>query len=378
MNADAQLNIDQDGDKTVLSPSGDWVARSVGQFDAIVRDLRDRADPDRLVIDLKNLGRIDTTGALTLGQALDRCGAPDADFHFRGQHRTARSLMKLVRDTTQPCPAPPSRGPGVLEMLTRLGEGLMRGAREVLASLSFFGELLATFVRIGFTPMRMRVTPTVAVMEDVGVNALPIVAILSFFVGAVVAYLGANILQQQLGAPVLAAQLVGFAVVREFGVVITAILLAGRSDSAFTAQIGAMGMQQEIDAMRAMGIDPFEALVVPRVVACVIMLPLLAFGAMVSGLIGGMMALWASADIAPGLFLNQVADNVRVQDFWAGMAKAPVFALVIAIIGCRHGLQVRRDVESLGHHVTASVVQSIFAVIVLDAIFALLYLELGI
>lgn len=130
--------------------------------------------------------------------------------------------------------------------------------------------------------------------------------------------------------------------------------------------------------MRAMGIDPFEALVLPRVTACVLMLPLLAFAAVLSGITGGMLALWVSAGVSPSLFFDQIAGAVRAQDFWAGIVKAPVFALVIAVIGCRHGMQVRRDVESLGHHVTASVVQSIFAVIVLDAVFALVFLELGI
>lgn len=372
------LQVERKDGRIVLIPTGDWVSGPAGAFDKQIRKIRDEAEPGSLVIDLAGLGRIDTTGALALGQVLDRCGDPDGDFHFRGSHRTARRLLALVRASTAPCPPPADRGPGLMLLAERTGEGLVRSVYEFIAALTFFGRLLATLARMIANPRRFRLTPMVRVMEDAGINALPIVSVLSFFVGAVVAYLGANILQQQVGATVFAVDLVGFAVLREFGVVITAILLAGRSDSAFTAQIGAMGMQQEVDAMRAMGIDPYEALVAPRVLACVIMLPLLAFGAMVTGLLGGMAALWLSADISPALFVTRLEGAVTARDFLAGLAKAPVFALVIAIIGCRHGMQVRGDVESLGRHVTASVVQSIFAVIVIDAAFALLYLELGI
>ncbi len=374
----ADLNVASEDSHTVLTPSGDWTVMHVGGFNRELERLRDTVEPGRLVIELDRLGRIDTTGALSLSRVLDRCGEPDADFHFRGDHPTARRLMRLVRETISPCPPPPREGGGAIAMLERMGEGLVAAFRDLVDSLAFFGQLLVSLGRMIMNPRRFRLAPMVHVMEDVGVNAVPIVTVLSFFVGAVVAYLGANILQQQLGSALFASQLVGLAVVREFGVVITAILIAGRSDSAFTAQIGAMGMQQEIDAMRAMGVDPYEALVAPRVLACLFVMPVLSIAAMAAGLVGGMMALWASADISPFLYLTQIADNVRAQDFWAGMAKAPVFALVIAIIGCRHGLKVRRDVESLGRHVTASVVQSIFAVIVIDAIFALMYLELGI
>jgi phospholipid/cholesterol/gamma-HCH transport system permease protein len=161
-------------------------------------------------------------------------------------------------------------------------------------------------------------------------------------------------------------------------VLITAILLAGRSDSAFTAAIGSMKMQQEIDAMKVIGLDPFEALVLPRVIACVIMAPLLTFGAMISGLVGGALVSWMTLDISPTFFIARMSSTIDWTHFFVGMSKAPVFGLVIAIIGCRHGLQVGGDVESLGSRVTTSVVQSIFAVIVIDAAFAMLYLELDI
>lgn len=379
MHAQAQFSTGVDGQALVISPTGAWTAMTLGAVDQRLATAVRAHGPGPRIVDVSGLAELDTAGALALWGVFGPSSPRDLGVVLRGDHPTAQRLLTLVAHTL---PAEnivlPKQGPGLTALLERLGVGAVRFVDSVVASFSFFGHLLVTLGRVIARPSRFRLTAAVRVMEDVGVNALPIVCVLSFFVGAVVAYLGANILQAQLGSAQLASPLVGFAVVREFGVVITAILLAGRSDSAFTAQIGAMGMQQEIDAMRAMGIDPVEALVIPRVVACIAMLPLLAFGAILAGITGGMLALWVSAGVSPTLFFSLIADAVRVQDFWAGMAKAPAFALVIAIIGCRHGMQVRGDVESLGHHVTASVVQSIFAVIVLDAIFALVFLELGI
>ena len=248
---------------------------------------------------------------------------------------------------------------------------------ELLDTVGFLGRTILAGMSSLFVPSRLRLTPTIWAMEEVGVNAMPIIATLSFFIGAVVAYMGANLLQS-LGFSVFTVELVGIAVLREFGVLITAIMLAGRSDSAFTAQIGAMKMQQEVDAMRVLGLDPFEVLVLPRVIACTLMAPLLTFGAMIAGIFGGMLVAWSAQDISPSLFITRFHEQLDWSHFLVGMSKAPVFGLVVAIIGCRQGMQVGGDVESLGRRVTASVVQSIFAVIVLEALFAMLYLELGI
>ncbi len=373
-----RLTVRRENGQVVLAPEGEWTVRGVGVHDSVLRRLRDEVDPGAVSIDLRRLGRIDTAGALALGRVLDRCSQPDADFHFIGEHPSARDLMNLVRAHTQSCPPPPMRGPGLLDMFSRAGEGLIRALGDFIAILSFFGRLLAAIGRVVIHPKRLRLTPTVAVIESAGLNAMPIVATLNFFVGAVVAYLGANLLQQQIGATIYAVELVGYAILREFGVVITAILIAGRSDSAFTAKIGAMGMQQEIDALRALGLDPMETLVVPRVLACVVVVPLLSFTAMVTGLLGGMTVLAVSGGVSPEQFFQRLASQLDTSHFFAGIAKAPVFALVIALIGCWHGLQVRGGVDSLGRHVTASVVQSIFAVIVIDAVFAMIYLELGV
>jgi phospholipid/cholesterol/gamma-HCH transport system permease protein len=176
---------------------------------------------------------------------------------------------------------------------------------------------------------------------------------------------------------VFAVELVGVAVLREFAVLITAVILAGRSASSFAAEIGAMQMNQEIDAMEVMGVDPFDALVLPRFIALVLMIPLLTLVAMAAGLAGGLLVLWPVLDLSPQFFLSRIVANVGPTHFWIGMAKAPVMAIVVAAIGCRHGFEVRSDVEQLGRHVTSAVVQSLFAIIAIDALFALMFMELN-
>jgi phospholipid/cholesterol/gamma-HCH transport system permease protein len=226
-------------------------------------------------------------------------------------------------------------------------------------------------------PRRIRWAPTVSLMERAGLDAMPIVATTNFFVGATIAFLGANLLSQ-FGATVFSVELIGVGVLREFGVLITAVILAGRSASSFAAELGAMKMQQEIAAMQVMGVDPYEALILPRFMAMLIMMPLLVFVAMVAGLVGGILVIWAVLNLSPAFFFERLLSNVGVTHFWTGMVKAPVLAIVIAAIGCRQGFEVGGDVEQLGRRVTTAVVQALFAIIILDAAFALLFMELDI
>jgi len=275
------------------------------------------------------------------------------------------------------CDPEPDIDRSLIAIMARIGAGTHGVWRETVESFAFFGRTVLTALVVAPIPTRWRVTSMVALMESVGVNALPIIAVLSLFIGAVVAFMGANLLEV-FGFSIFTVDLVGIAVLREFAVLITAILLAGRSASAFTASIGSMKMQQEVDAMKVMGLDPYEVLVLPRLVACVVMAPLLTLAAMLSGLFGGMLVSWAALDISPAQFIVRLQDSVPIQHLFVGLSKAPVFGLIIAIIGCRHGLKVGGDVESLGSSVTTAVVQAIFAVILIDALFAMLYLELDI
>ena len=256
----------------------------------------------------------------------------------------------------------------------RLGRGLTDLARDGYETLAFNGRILAALGRVCANPKRFRWAPFVSLAERAGLDALPIVAVTSFFIGAVVGLLGAHMLTQ-FGAQVFTVELIGIAVLREFAIIITAVLLAGRSASSFAAELGSMKMNQEIDAMRVMGVDPFEALVVPRFMALLFTIPLLTFVAALAGLLGGLVVVWAVLGLSPDFFFQRILDNVGATHFWIGLSKSPVMAIVIAGIGCRQGMEVGGDVESLGRRVTSAVVHAIFSIIMIDAVFALVYME---
>jgi phospholipid/cholesterol/gamma-HCH transport system permease protein len=212
-------------------------------------------------------------------------------------------------------------------------------------------------------------------MEQTGLDAVPIVALLSFLIGAVIAFLGATALQRY-GATVFTVDLVSYAFLRELAVLLTAIILAGRTASAFTAQIGSMKVGEEVDAMRTMGLDPMELLVLPRVLALMIVTPLLTFLAMLAGCVGGALVCWFALDITPSMFISVFQADTPLRYLWLGLAKAPVFAFLIAVIGCLEGFKVAGSAQSVGERTTSSVVQSIFLVIVVDALAALFFMEM--
>jgi phospholipid/cholesterol/gamma-HCH transport system permease protein len=357
----------------VLALKGDWTLEHVPALDASLRALAERIGPGATV-DVAALGRMDVAGAYLVHRTI-RTGDGDHPVVLRGAHDAARRLLEVARAAAQPCEAAPKPPHGVLDLVDRAGRGLHLFATEALETLSFFGATLAAVARVLARPDKIRWVSVVSVMEVAGLNALPIIMTLNFFVGLVVAYLGARTLAD-FGASVFTVELVGVSVMREFASVITAVLLAGRTDSAFTAEIGAMKMRQEIDAMKVMGLDPMEALVAPRVIAMLVMTPLLTFAAVMAGLYGGLFACWSYLDVSPAMFFGRIREAVPEQHFWVGMSKAPAFALVLAVVGCRHGLAVGGDVGSLGKRVTTAVVHAIFVVIMLDALFAIWFLEM--
>ena len=369
MDADADFSLLESRAGPTARLTGDWTATRL--HDAGLRLASAVAQNDGLSLDLREIGRCDTAGAYTIIQAADsrkRAGK------LMARRETLR-LMELVETATQAERPVIKREQGFHALMVRLGKGIY-GVRDAFyETLIFNGHLLTAVGRCIAKPKRIRWAAVVSACEHTGLDALPIVAITSLFIGAVVGLLGANMLRD-FGAQVFAVELIGIGVMREFNVLITAVLLAGRSSSAFAAEIGAMKMNQEIDAMGVMGVDPFEALVMPRFLALLLMMPLLVFVATLSGLAGGMLVTWAALDLTPNFFLQRIVDNVGPTQFWIGLSKAPVMAMVIAAIGCRQGMEVGGDVESLGRRVTAAVVHAIFSIILIDAIFALIYMEL--
>lgn len=350
-------------DGTVLFIEGDWITPSLGSLtDSLNELLAVRVD----AVDMSGLRRADSAGALAILSLFpEAVEAPTLPAHAK---RLFSTVARAVGEAT-------GRAPARDGFFVRVGRSVERIAVEIAGSAAFLGQLEAKLVRSLAQPRRLRPIPLAAAMQHAGFDALPIVAVMTFFIGAVVALVGTDLLED-LGASALVVQLVGISVLREFGVLIPAILLAGRSTSTFAAQIGAMRMNQETDAIQVIGIDLFEAIVVPRVLAMLLTMPLLVFVAMLSGLSGGILVSWGMLDIAPTFFIERMLDTVDIRHFWVGLAKVPVLAIVIAVTGCRHGLAVEGDVEILGQRTTTAVVQALFAIIFLDAVFALLFNEL--
>ena len=329
-----------------------------------------RGAPDSVGrIDATAVDRLDSVGVLQLLRYADRRQLDYQDFRFRDDHR---ALVAAIEDVHDDRPKR-KREYGFAAALARLGRAVHHNGQEIVALVSFLGETLLKLGRTALDPRRFRLTPTVYHMEQVGLDAVPLVALLSFLVGAVIAFLGAQILAD-FGATIFVVELVSIAFLREFGVLLTAILLAGRTASAFTAQIGAMVSREEVDAIRTLGLDPVDLLVIPRVIALLLMLPLLTFIAMVAGLLGGLSVGAFSLDIPPQAYLARMQQEMELRHFLIGMSKAPVFALVIGLIGCLEGLQVKGTAQSVGERTTSSVVQTISLVIVIDALAAIWFM----
>ena len=361
-----------------LRITGDWTLAHYANLKKLSEKLDGQYDAGTR-IDLNGLGGLDTAGASLLVELLGPERIEQSAEHTDCSLSTAdRALLKTVYRSLNDFCVPvkePEEAAGIM-LLARIGSAVYTVWQDGMKLLGFIGLILETFARGVFRPKRWRVTPMVAHIEQTGLDAAPIVALLTFLVGAVVAFLGATVLAS-FGASIFTVDLVAFSFLREFGVLLTAILMAGRTASAFTAQIGSMKANEEIDAIRTLGLDPMELLVLPRVLALLVALPMLTFLAMISGIIGGGVVCAVALDISPAMFLSLLQSDIGVQHFLVGMVKAPIFAFLIAAIGCLEGFKVSGSAESVGAHTTSSVVQSIFVVIVLDAVAALFFMEMG-
>lgn len=356
---------------------GDWTLANYAQISSCVSLARENPLPITQC-DLSALANLDTAGASLLVELLgvDMTHAIDDQKTNLSAERLSlleRVSLSMAHGSTV---AKSTEHNAAAQFLSPIGAATERFYKKGIALIGFIGLILETLVRNLAHPLRWRLTSVVAQIEETGLNAVPIVALLTFMVGAVVAFLGATILAD-FGASIYTVNLVAFSFLREFAVLLTAILMAGRTASAFTAQIGSMKANEEIDALRALGLSPIELLVIPRVLALLISLPLLTFVGMIAGMAGGALVCALALDISPTLFISMVQQNIGVSHFFLGMAKAPIFALLIAAIGCNEGFQVSGSAQSVGEHTTSSVVQSIFVVILLDALAALFYMEMG-
>jgi phospholipid/cholesterol/gamma-HCH transport system permease protein len=341
---------------------------------ACLRDLPERLNAIEgpvARLDLSGVERIDTVGAWLVHRF-----ARDHQSKVEGLHPDEQHLLDQVAAAEHPIELPPKPADPFTRMLAEVGEAVIQAGKTLYGLLGFLGATLIAFWNVAKHPSRFRFNATVHRFEVVGVSALGIIGLMSFLIGIVIAQQGAVQLRQ-FGAEVYTINLVGRITLRELGVLMTAIMVAGRSGSAFAAQIGTMKLTEEIDAMRTIGVSPMEALVVPRTLAVVLMMPLLGFYAAMWSIFGGGLLCWVSLGIPPITFIQRIQEVVPLTDLWVGLVKAPVFGAIIAIAGCFQGMQVEADAEQVGNRTTIAVVQAIFLVIVLDAFFAVFFSEVG-
>jgi len=356
----------------VVRARGEWTAERAAAVERAVAQLDLSAAKDReIVIDLGGLVRLDTLGALVLSQLRDAIAESGGKASFVNQREEHRILLKEVSGrNAQTVPERPTSR--FVNMLADVGRTMVMSGRDVVAGIAFLGEVFAAVWRIALNPRRFRATALVNQIEYVAFRGVPIITLISFLVGAIIAQ--QSIFQlQRFGATTFVVDLVGILVLRELGVLLTSIMVAGRSGSAFTAEIGSMKMREEIDALRVMGLDPIEVLIVPRLLALVIGLPLLTFLSSLAALFGAMLVAWAYGGIGPDVFIARLRDAIALNTFFVGLIKAPFMAMVIGVIACIEGMAVKGSAESLGRQVTSSVVKAIFMVIVMDGVFAIFF-----
>lgn len=342
-------------------------ALNLQNFPQTENELKKLSDKKAIVIDLAKMTHLDTAGALLLQNAGMKLE------HLRPEHKALFDLVTQAEPAT-----PPSRKTisSFRKMVVRLGKATVDAWHGGIEFIAFTGQACMALAKVLRHPSRLRFVSITHHIEAIGIDATPIIALIAFVISIVIAYQG-QVQLKPLGAERYTVNLIVISVLREMGVLLTAIMIAGRSGSAFTAEIGTMQVREEVDALRSIGFDPFELLVLPRLIALIIALPLLAFVADVMGLFGGAVISISLLDISLPQYLEQARHAATWKDFFVGMFKAPVFACVIALVGCLHGLKVSGSSESVGKETTASVVEAIFLVLALDGLFSIYFEKVG-
>lgn len=354
--------------------TGDLTVASAAEIEAALMAI-ERHSP--ATFEFSDVQSMDTVGAWVLYRTQQQWQADGITVHQSGARANHAALLKSIGRFDRPSDRPADAGSAFVQQIAIIGRATVAVLQNFGHFLDFVGTVLIRGGRLAANPQKMRWTAFSHHIEYAGFNALPIVGLMSFLIGLVIVQQGAYQLKR-FGAESFVVNMIGLLTLRELGVLMTAIMVAGRSGSAFTAQIGSMKITEEVDALKTMGLNPVDTLVLPRVLALIICMPLLTIYANLTAIAGGMVFGWASLGISPSAFLEGLRLAVHTQDFWAGMMKAPIFGAIIAIAGCFEGMKVAGDAESLGRHTTAAVVQSIFLVIVLDAFFAVFLTLVGI
>ena len=374
MASTAAFRIDTSPDAATLHLNGDMTVRTVAAARAALSGLNGAS---RATLGLGGVARMDTAGAWALVELDTRLQSAGAGLDLRDVRPEHALLLENVRAAMPKQTVTPAPAKGVVALLDATGRRVVSGVGFLGSLTGYLGLFLARLGHVIRHPRAFRLTALTAHAEDVGLRAVPIVALMAFLIGVVLAFQGSAQLQQ-FGAEVFVVDLIAISILRELGILLTAIIVAGRTASAFTAAIGSMKMREEIDAMRTLGLDPATVLFLPRILALVLMLPILGLIANVMGLVGGALMAWIELGISPSMFRTRLIEGTDVGHVFVGLVKAPVFALIIGVVGCQAGMQVKGNAESLGRMTSNAVVTAIFAVIVADALFSIFFAQIGI
>jgi phospholipid/cholesterol/gamma-HCH transport system permease protein len=372
LEATAEHGLALSADGLRLTLAGAWRLVELPRLAPALARLRPQAP---LTVDGEALTALDSAAALALLHAIDEAGVTSETIHWQGFPAPFRRVLDDVLRRRAVLAEVPPRIKN--RWLAEVGERTAIIYRQGADHLNFLGETLAAFLAIAVSPKRLRPRELTAQLEQACLNAIPVVILVTLLIGVVFAYL-LGLQAEKYGANIFVVDGVGIGMAREFAPIIVATIIAGRSGAAFTAQLGSMRLTEEIDAIRTLGLSPMQVLVVPRVLALLIALPLLTFIGLAAGLAGAALVADAMLGIPPAAFADRLHGALAIKHVWAGLIKTPVFALAIAIVGCRMGMHVGRDTRAVGLATTSTVVQSIVSVIVLDAAFAVLFQELGI
>jgi phospholipid/cholesterol/gamma-HCH transport system permease protein len=374
---DPLLSATPIGDGLELHPSGSWIAANAAALERLSDAVAPRLDQAKTVrLDMAGLRELDTLGAWLLEKISRRANAAGHRVSVVGVADNYAGLIDEVHQVNRHNPQASPRGNPVVAKLEQIGRSAIGATEDVSVFLQMLGSLCLAVLALLRRPGSLRLTSAVYQLYRVGWQAIPIVALITFLIGAIIAQQGIFHFRK-FGADSYVVDMVGILVLRELGVLIVAIMVAGRSGSAYTAELGSMKMREEIDALSTMGLDPVEVLILPRIVALVVALPILAFFGSMAALYGGGLVAWFYGGMGPAIFIARLHEAVSVTHFEVGILKAPFMALVIGIVACSEGLRVKGSAESLGKQTTTSVVKSIFLVIVLDGVFAVFFASIG-
>ena len=377
MTAKPMLHTTLTGERLELAAAGAWTVEHAHDLDRMVTAAtRRRPAAARVAIDLNRIERLDTFGAWLIERLLRASQGAGLDTSIVGLSDRYRGLLDEVHRVNREPPPPARRLSRLGHMFENVGRAVASSARDIVLILQMLGEATVALLRVAVRPHAFRLTSVVHHLDRVGLQAVPIILLITFLLGCIIAQQGIFHFRR-FGAELYVVDMIGILVLREVGVIMVAIMVAGRSGSAYTAELGSMQMREEIDALRTMGFSAVDVLVLPRLVALVIALPILTFLGSMAALYGGGLVAWLYGGVQPEVFIARLRDAISIDHFVIGMIKAPFMALMIGIVACAEGLQVKGSTESLGLHTTASVVKSVFLVIVLDGVFAMFFAAIG-